>query len=267
MSIITISRGTFSGGQILANCVADKLGYSRISREVLVEAAKDHGVPLEELTNALNEPPGGLFHRKTLSRVHYLVYIREALLKAVKDEKAVYHGLAGQVLLAGVPHVLRVFVIASMEYRIQAAIDRLHCNRHKAIDYIHNIDKKRDNWVKYLYDIDRHDPSLYDLVINLDRMDIDSACEIICASASQQEFQTTPESQKRLRDLVLAAEVRAMVALDGSVDDDGLEVDSDDGVVILQGMVHSLADADKIREVVRQRADIKDIKSEMHVKV
>jgi len=267
MSIITISRGTFSGGQILADCVARKLGYSCISREVLVEAAKGHGVPLEELTKALNEPPGGLFHRKTLNRVHYLVYIREALVKAVKDEKTVYHGLAGQILLAGVPHVLRVFVIASMEYRIQAAIDRLHCDRSKAIEYIHNIDKKRDNWVKYLYEIDRHDPSLYDIVINLDRMDIDSACEIICASASQQEFQTTPESQKRLKDLVLAAEVRAMVALDGSVDDDSLEVDADDGVIILRGMAHSIADADKIRELVRRRSDIKDIKSEMHVKV
>jgi cytidylate kinase len=267
MSIITISRGTFSGGQILAECVAKKLGYSCISREVLVAAARGHGVPLEELTKALNEPPGGLFHRKTLNRVHYLVYIREALVKSVKDEKAVYHGLSGQLLLTGVPHVLRVFVIASMEYRIQAAIERLHCNRSKAIEFIHNIDKKRDNWVRFLYNVDRHDPSLYDLIINLDRMDIDSACEIICASASQQEFQTTPESQKRLSDLVLAAEIRSMIASDGSIDDDNIEVEADDGVIILQGMAHSLADADKIREVVRRRTDIKDMKSEMHVKV
>ena len=267
MSIITISRGTFSGGQILADCVAKKLGYNCISREVLVEAAKGHGVPLDELTKALNEPPGGLFHRKTMSRVHYLVYIREALVKAVKDEKAVYHGLAGQLLLTGVPHVLRVFVIASMEYRIQAAIDRLRCDRNKAIEFIHNIDKKRDNWVRYLYDVDRHDPSLYDIVINLDRMNIESACEIICTSGSQQGFQTTPESQKRLKDLVLAAEIRSMLASDGSIDDDSLEVDADDGVIILQGMAHSVADADNIRELVRQRADVKDIRSEMHVKL
>ena len=267
MSIITISRGTFSGGQILAECVAKKLGYSCISREIIVAAARGRGVPLEELTKALNEPPGGLFHRKTLSRVHYLVYIREALVKTVKDEKAVYHGLAGQLLLIGVPHVLRVFVIANMEYRIQAAIERLHCNRGKAIEFINSIDKKRDNWVRFLYNVDRHDPSLYDLIINLDRIDIDSACDIICASASQQEFQTTPESQKRLKDLVLAAEIRAMIASEGSIDDDSVEVEADNGVIILKGMAHSLADADKIRQVVRQRVDVKDIKSEMHVKV
>src|SRR5919197_611039 len=45
MSIITISRGSFSGGQALAERVAQRLGYSCLSREVLVEAAATYGVP------------------------------------------------------------------------------------------------------------------------------------------------------------------------------------------------------------------------------
>ena len=43
MSIITISRGTFSGGRDLAECLAQKLGYPCISREVIVEAAERYG--------------------------------------------------------------------------------------------------------------------------------------------------------------------------------------------------------------------------------
>jgi hypothetical protein len=39
MPIITISRGTFSGGKDVAECLAGKLGYPCISREVIVEAA------------------------------------------------------------------------------------------------------------------------------------------------------------------------------------------------------------------------------------
>jgi len=262
MSIITISRGTFSGGQQLAECVCEKLGYSCVSREVLVEAAKGHGVPLEELSKALNEPPG-LFRHMGLKRVHYLVYVQEALVKAVQDERAVYHGLAGQLLLRGVPHVLRVKVIANMEFRIQGAMDRLRCGRHEAVEFIKNIDKKRDKWVRYLYDVDRNDPLLYDLVVNLDRIDIVSACEIVCATASQEEFQTTPESQKRLKDLVLSSEVRARIASDGSVHDDHVEIDADDGVVTIRGTAHSMADADKIRDLVRQAPGVKDVKSEI----
>ena len=263
MPIITISRGTFSGGQRLAECLSEKLGYKCISREVLVEAARGHGVPLEELSKALNEPPGGIFHRKGLKRVHYLVYVQEALVKAVQDERAVYHGLAGQLLLRGVPHILRVKVIANMEFRIQAAIDRVHCGRHEAVEFIKNIDKKRDKWVRYLYDVDRNDPLLYDLVVNLDRIDILSACEIVCASASQEEFQTTPESQKRLKDLVLSSELRGRIASDRSIQDDDVEIEADDGVITIRGTAHSLADEEKIRELVRQAPGVRDVKSEM----
>jgi len=98
MAIITISRGTFSGGQSLAECVAEKLGYRCISREVLVEAAKARGVPLEKLSKSLSDVPG-ILEGMSLERVHYLAYIKAALVSAVKDEMAVYHGLAGHFLL------------------------------------------------------------------------------------------------------------------------------------------------------------------------
>jgi FixJ family two-component response regulator len=41
MPIITISRGTFSGGKELAECLARSLGYACISREVLKGGAID----------------------------------------------------------------------------------------------------------------------------------------------------------------------------------------------------------------------------------
>jgi len=37
MSVITISRGTFSGGRWLAECVAGHLGYRCVNRDVIVE--------------------------------------------------------------------------------------------------------------------------------------------------------------------------------------------------------------------------------------
>jgi hypothetical protein len=53
MAIITISRGTFSGGQSLAECVGEKLGYRCISRQVLVRAALEYNVPLDKLEEAV----------------------------------------------------------------------------------------------------------------------------------------------------------------------------------------------------------------------
>ena len=135
MAIITISRGTFSGGQTVAECVAERLGYRCISREVLVDAAGQYGVPLEKLSKALDDAPGFL-ERLTTERVNYLAYIQAALCKEVEHGEVVYHGHGGHLLLSGLPHVLSVRVVADMEFRIRAAMDRRHLSRDEAIQFI-----------------------------------------------------------------------------------------------------------------------------------
>ena len=62
MAIITISRGTFSGGESLAECVAQRLGYHRINGEVLGETARQYGIREEKLCEAINEAPGVIKH-------------------------------------------------------------------------------------------------------------------------------------------------------------------------------------------------------------
>jgi hypothetical protein len=44
MAVITISRGTFSGGKMLAECLSQTLGYRCIDRDVIVARAAEHGV-------------------------------------------------------------------------------------------------------------------------------------------------------------------------------------------------------------------------------
>lgn len=262
MAIITISRGTASGGKLLAECISEKLGYPCIPPDVLVDAGIARNVPYERLKKALDKAPG-FFDRKGVRVIHYLAYIREALVKAVQDEHAVYYGMAGQVLLSDLPHVLRVFVIAGMEYRIQAAMARYNINREKAEEILHNADKKRDKWVKHFYNIDRRDPSLYDLVINLDHISIESACDTICTLASQKEFQPSPGSRRRMDSLLLSTKVRSIIAAEGNVNDDSIEVEAEGGTIILKGTAHSMPDADRIRELVHGIPGVTDIKSEM----
>jgi cytidylate kinase len=265
MAIITISRGTFSGGRNLAECVADKLGYRCIPRIVSYEAAKKYGVSDEELTKAISETPG-LLERMSPERVRYIAFLRAALVNEVKTDNVVYHGLAGHFLLQGIPHVLRVRVIADIEFRIKGAMDRTRLTRREAIEYIKKADEKRTRWTKFLYHVDWHDPSLYDLVINLENISINSACEIICCAVTLDEFKTTPEWRKTMDDMVLGTEVRAVVAMNKSVADSGLEVSADDGIVVLSGTVGSIQDADRIREIAKAVPGVKDIDSKMLVK-
>ena len=264
MAIITISRGTFSGGKELAECLENKLGFKCLSREVLVEAARRYGAQLENLTRALNDKPG-ILEGMTSERVHYLAYIQAALIKDARDERLVYHGHAGQLLLRDVPHVLRVRVIAGMEYRIKAAMERNKLSREQAVEYIKKVDSDRVRWTKFLYHADWYDLSLYDLAINLDKIGMSGACDMISLIVQREEFQPTPQSQKKLGDLALATDIRARIAANETISDKDVEIEADDGAVTILGRVDSSVDADNIRNLIRHVPGVKDISSKLRV--
>ena len=265
MAIITISRGTFSGGRDLAECVAKKLGYRCIARVESYEASKRYGVSDEELTRAVSETPGILEHLSS-ERARYLAVFRAALVNEVKDDNVVYHGLAGHFLLHEIPHVLKVRVIADTEFRIRGAMERTKLNRKEALDYLKKADEKRIKWTRFLYHVDWNEPSLYDLIINLEHISLNSACDILCHALTLNEFVTTPEWRKTMDDMVLSTEVRAVIAVHKDIDDSGLDVSADGGTITLGGTANSLHEADKIRETAKAVPGVRTIISNMKVK-
>ena len=123
MAIITISRGSFSKGKEVAERVAAQLDYGCISREVLLQASKRFNIPEIQLTRAIHDAPT-ILDRIQHSKHVYIAYIRSALTEQVKNDNIVYHGLAGHVLLKGVPNLLKVRINADMEARIAAEMER-----------------------------------------------------------------------------------------------------------------------------------------------
>ena len=262
MAIITISRGTYSGGRILAECLSDQLGYRLLSREALLHSAAERfNATEEQLEAALLQRPGFLEGRG-LKKLHYVYFVQAELARTVEGDNVVYHGQSGHLLLKGVPHHMRVRVVANLEYRIAAAMERSNLKREKAVEYIKELDEERDKWVEWVYGIDRNDPLTYDFTVNLERISIDSACGMVAESA-RRDFQTTPASQEIMNDLVLASEIRAKIGLDKSIADDRIEVDCEAGTVTLTGTVRSLVDADRVRELVRAIPGVENIDSKM----
>jgi len=245
--------------------VALKLGYRIISREVLVEAARQYGVEVEKLTAALEQPPGFL-ERFSLERHRYLAFIRAYLVEAVRNGNVVYHGHAGHFLLRDFPGVLRVRIIANMEYRIKAAMERYGFDRRKAIEYIQKKDAERVRWTRFLYHVNWLDPLLYDVVINLDEVSLSTACQMVCDAALSAEFQgKLSPIEREIEDVILAAKVKAAIAADGTIGDRNLDIKAHEGIVSLEGTVESLDEADKVRMLVRTMPGVKDIESKMSV--
>jgi cytidylate kinase len=200
MSVITVSRGSFSGGKALAECLACDLAYRCVDREAIVERAAASGVSQEELLDALLKPPGFL-ERFRHKRYQYLALFQAALAEEVKAGKVVYHGNAGHLMLRGASPVLRVRIIAPIEKRLSMLQERLKMGRNEALAYIQKVDRDRRNWTHYLYGVNWEDPALYDLVLNLERYEIEEACEVVATAARQQKcFEFNGECQAEMED-------------------------------------------------------------------
>lgn len=262
MAIITVSRGTFSGGIALSECLSAELGYRLLSRrELLTDAAKIFKASEDQLRSALTHKPGFLESGR-LERLHYVYCVQAALAKEVQGDNVVYQGQAGHLLLHGLPHHLRLKVVADMEYRIRGAMERGHLNRDAAVERIKELDEGRDRWVNWVYGADRNDPTTYDLIFNLERIPIASACEMV-VQVVKRDFQSTSQSKKAVDDLVLSSDIQARIGLDQSINCERIEVDASDGVVTVSGTVHTMDDADNVRRLVSQVPGVKDVNSKM----
>jgi cytidylate kinase len=261
MAIITISRGTFAGGSELAQRVADRLGYQCTSREVMLEAAWGSGIPAEEITTAMEKRPS-FWHRVMGQRTAYLTLVRAALCEHACGGQLVYHGHVGHLLLPGVDHVVRVRVIADMPFRVQAALPQ-HSTREAALAFIEKVDQERREWCRFLFGVEWDDPLLYDLVLNLSRMSLDTACGAVIQLAARPEFQPTPKSAKALQNLVLRSRVEAALAIDPRTRDAELTVTADDGIVDINGQAGWPDGVESVNLVVQQVKGVKDLRSKV----
>ena len=57
MSIVTISRGSYSKGKEVAENVAQRLGYECIARDAIIDASKEFNIPEIKLIRAIHDAP------------------------------------------------------------------------------------------------------------------------------------------------------------------------------------------------------------------
>ncbi len=213
MSIVTISRGSYSRGKEVAEKLAEALGYKCLSRDILLKASQQFDTPEVKLIRAIHDAPS-ILDRFTFGKERYVAYIRSALLQQVQKDNVVYHGLAGHYFLQGIPHVLKVRIIADFEDRVKEEMRRENIGEKEAADVLRKDDNERRKWGLHLYGIDTWDCNLYDLVLHIQTLRVADAVDIIRCALERPCFQTTPESQKILDDLALAAQVKAALSED-----------------------------------------------------
>ena len=258
MPIITISRGSYSLGKAVAEKLAQRLKYDCTSRDILLEASDEFNIPEIKLIRALHDAPTVL-ERFNYGKERYVAYLRSTLLNHMIKDNIVYHGLAGHYFLRDVSHTLKVRILANIDDRIREEMRRENISAEEARHILKKDDEERRKWGIKIYGVDTKDSKLYDIVIHIDKISVDDAVDILYETVQKPAFQTTPESQKKIEDLALAARVEAalinlvptvkVTAIDGLVSIGNIEEKKTIGKD-MAGMLQKMAEKiDGVREV------------------
>lgn len=249
MSIITISRGSYSRGKEVAEKLARALNYECISREIILEASEHFNIPELKLIRAIHDAPT-ILDRFTSGKERFIAFFRATFLTYLQRDNVVFHGLAGHFFLQQFPHVLKVRISANIEDRIREEMIRENIQADEARMVLVNDDAQRRQWGLQLFGLDPWNAQLYDIILHIGNMNVDQAVSIILHALEQPCFKSTPESRRMLDDHALAARVEAsLVKVFPKV-----MVDAGHGEVFIN-VRGSLADQKNITEKVTRLAE------------
>jgi cytidylate kinase len=249
MSLITVTTSIGCGAISVSQKVADDLKIELYDDERLQQEALNMGYSSEDL-KGFDEKAPGLFDR---------------LLAAVIYEVA--HRDQGIIIGHGATYFLKDFSCAlhlrmhtSEQYRIQRLTDQLKISPDSALNMIKNRDNELKAFLDFLFQIDWNDFSLYDLVINVDKLGIDAAAEMIVNLAKIESIQqcslTALESMEKLS---LLKKVEAAVMKD-NINPQELQIDvPEPGVVRLTGLINPMRTVAGVTEVIKSVAGVEKI--------
>ncbi len=198
---------------MIGECLAKHEGFLCVTREDLLAAVNRYGDIATQIAAKIAKGAAAYEELSELRRP-YLILMRRALLEYAGQGRLAYFGYSGHLLLERLPHFVRVRLIAPMEVRIARTRELLGYSATEAREYIHQVDQERARWARMMYGVDLRDPSLYDLCLNIERLSIPGACDLLRKTMQMDDFQPTQESIEQAGNYYLATQALALLAID-----------------------------------------------------
>ncbi len=266
MALITITIGIGCEGMAIAQGVADGLKLELYDDQRLQEEARKIGIPPEVLENVDEKAPGLLSRLLSRKPDVYLDLMEAVIYQVAHRGEGVIMGHGAQLLLRDFGCALQVRIHASESTRIRNLMDHQGLSQETAAKMIHKSDSERRGFLQFAFHKDWHDISLYDLIINRDKLSVDSAAKLIMEVAQSQEIKEcslTALDAMESRSLSKKIEA-ALLKNDISLTEIHIEI-PEKGVALIRGWTHTRENKDLLLEVVKEVPGVSEVKSEVAV--
>jgi len=197
MAVITISRQFGAGGITLGKMIAEKFGYTFADMQIIKMVAEMANVSTH-FVETVEKEAGGKFSKfisRTVSKPLverilkdergyideeiYLDYLVLIIAQMADDGDVVILGRGSQYILNDHPDAYHILLIDTFENRTRFMQKHYDLSQSRATQVVKNEDKRRLNLYKKLHKTDYDNPELYHLVLNMNRIHLDKAFELV----------------------------------------------------------------------------------------
>jgi CheY-like chemotaxis protein len=231
MSVISIFSGVFCKEQSVVAALHDATGLPIVRDADLVAlAAKLSGLGADRIEKAFSAKTS-VFNKFTHEKQRAAAWLRLALAtRLAEEDRMLLAGFTALLPPREIAHVLRVCLIADTGFRRAAAAEEAGLPDREAQKALERGDEERSLWAALVADAsDPWSPSLYDMVVPMDKTTVDEAAALITRHAADPAVRVTDASRRTARDFLLAARVETAITGKGH----DVAVSARDGVVIL----------------------------------
>ena len=265
MPVIALTQEMGSLAKDVALRLAEVGGLAVMRNEVVDNVAGRMQVPAS-LIRRLREGKAGLVERLSTDKQQVALFTAEEMFALAARGNVVLRGWGATCLLRPVSHVVRVRVTRPFEQRVAWLMENLGTDdREAAESEVRRSDAAHAARMNAQFGVTWGDPLLYDMVLNTDRVSVESCVDLVLQLAARAEFQETADSRATLEGLALSARVRAALKANASTSGVDVQIDSRAGRVTLSGIVVNEQEKAEAARVASSVAGIGKVDDQLHL--
>lgn len=259
MAILTIARKYGSGGREIGREVARQLGYEYVDRGRILEDMRSEGIEWEERAKYFDENYPDIWERYDWAFRGFVALNQYYFLNYALKNNVVIMGRGGNFLFRGIPHVLRVRVVAPLGKRIEKVMEWEGVNSESARYLIEKADREMAGAIYVIYGRNWEDPAEYEMVFDTALQPADEIIESIKRALVEKEKLNDEKARKILLLRVRAARLKATISTDPRFSISVLDVEPKaEGMIelglVVRGIVHHQWDIKEIEEIAKKQA-------------
>jgi two-component system, OmpR family, response regulator CpxR len=216
MPVITMFRGAFCEGDSVIQSVLKDTGYKLVlDQDIVSEASRVSSLGDTKISRAFSARTS-VFNKFTHEKERSIAHLRLALAELLSRDDLLIDGFVSHLIPREVGHALRVCLIADMKFRVAHAVKEQGLSEKDAVKVIRKQDDDRVAWVSALFQKNNPwDPSLYDIVIPMNKKNVQEAAGLIVQNTASDAVKMTEVSRQAVQDFLLAAKVEVVLAGEG----------------------------------------------------